>query len=142
MGGASHKLAGSHLTIRTTLSSADVLSLAERVASQVQKRRPDKPGPVVMTSKTASSADFAVVNVFKKAIMRFRVNIAQTQGGTEAHAQITYFTTMQQQMLGFIPAGPKRLNGWPAYSTFMESLQLAVSDADTASRTSIVMAAG
>jgi hypothetical protein len=143
MGRASHKLAGSYLTIHTTTAASELLSLSEAIALQVFKRRVDKPGPVVRTGRTAASIDFAVTNTWKKAVMRFRVRVVPTaDGGADLKSEITYFTTRQEQLLGFIPVGPKRLIGWNAYSTFMNTLQVTVQDADRAARTSINTVAG
>jgi hypothetical protein len=143
MGRASHKLAGSYLTIHTSTPASELLSLAETIALQVFKRRPDKPGPIVKTGRTATSIDFAVTNAWKKAIMRFRVRVVSaTDGGTDLRSEITYFTTRQEQLLGLIPVGPKKLIGWNAYSTFMNTLQVTVRDADRAARASIVTVAG
>jgi hypothetical protein len=141
MGRASHNLAGSYLSVHTAMPPGELLDLSEMVANEVFKRRADKPGPIVKTGRTASSIDFAVVNPFKNPLMRFRVHAVNgADGGTDLKSQITNFATRQQKFAGFIPAGPKRLLGWNSYSTFMASLQAAVSDADKAARTSITTA--
>jgi hypothetical protein len=141
--GASHKLAGSYLSIQTAMPSSELLNLADLVAAEVHKRQAGKPGPVVKIGRTQSSVDFAVLNIWKKQIMRFRVRAVGTADGrTELKSQITYFRTLQQKMFLFIPAGPKRLVGWNVYSTFMDSLRAAASDVDNASRAMIVNAAG
>jgi hypothetical protein len=143
MGRASHKLAGSYLTIHTTTAPAELLGLSETIALQVFKRRPDKPGPIVKTGRADTSVDFAVTNLWKKAVMRFGVRVARTaDGGTDLRSQITFFTTRQEQLLGFIPVGPKKLVGWNAYSTFMNTLQVTVQDADRAAQAAIVTVAG
>jgi hypothetical protein len=143
MGRASHKLAGSYLTIHTATSASELLSLSETIALQVFKRHADRPGPMVKTGRTATSIDFAVTNTWKKAIMRFRVRVvAAADGGTDLKSEITYFRTRQEQLLGFIPVGPKKLIGWNAYSTFMNTLQVTIQDADRAARTSIITVAG
>jgi len=142
MGTASHKRAGSYITIETALSASELLGLAEVVALQVFKRRPDKPGPIVKTGRTGTSIDFAVLNMLKKPIMRFRVWAAPRADGTDLRSEITYFQTRQEHVLGFIPSGPKILVAWGHYSTFMQTLQAAVHDADRAARASIVTAAG
>jgi hypothetical protein len=124
------------------MPAAELLGLAEVVALQVFKRRADKPGPIVKTGRTGTSIDFAVVNILKKAIMRFRVVAVTRADGTEVRSEITYFQTRQEQLLGFIPTGPKILVAWGHYSAFMKTLQAAVQDADRAARASIVTAAG
>lgn len=142
MGRASHKLAGSYLTIHTATAASELLSLSETIALQVFKRHADRPGPIVKTGRTATSVDFAVTNTWKKAIMRFRVRVVSADGGTDLKSEITYFRTRQEQLLGFIPAGPKKLIGWNAYSTFMQTLQVTVQDADRAAQASIITVAG
>jgi hypothetical protein len=143
MGRASHKLAGSYLTIRTTAEASELIGLSETIAMQVFKGRADKPGPIVKTGQTATSLDFAVTNTWKKAVMRFRVRVTSAaEGGTALKSEITYFTTRQEQLLGFIPVGPKKLIGWNAYSTFMTTLQVTVQDADRAAQSSIITVAG
>jgi hypothetical protein len=142
MGRASHKLAGSYLTIHTTTTATELLSLSETIALQVFKRRSDKPGPIVRTGRAAASVDFAVTNIWKKAIMRFRVRaVSAADGGTVLKSEITYFMTRQEQLLGFIPVGPKKLVGWNEYSTFMRTLQVMVQDADRAAQASIITVA-
>jgi hypothetical protein len=142
MGGASHEWAGSYLSVHTMIPMSDLLDLSEMVAGEVFKRRPDKPGSIVKTGRTGSSVEFSVVNVLQKALMRFRVSATNDGDGfTDLRSQITYFATRQQQYFGFIPAGPKQLLGWRSYSTFMASLQAAISDADGAAQTSITTAA-
>ena len=76
MGRASHKQAGSYISIQTLMPAGELLGLAETIALQVFKRRADKPGPVVVTGRGAASIDFAVTNLWQKAIMRFRVSVA------------------------------------------------------------------
>ena len=143
MGRASHKLAGSYLTIHTTTAASELLSLSETIALQVFKRRPDKPGPIVTTGRAVASIDFAVTNTWRKAVMRFRVRVVSAvDGGTVLKSEIIYFTTRQEQLLGFIPVGPKKLIGWNAYSTFMQTLQVTVQDADRAAQASIITVAG
>ena len=143
MGRASHKLAGSYLTIHSTTAASELLSLSETIALQVFKRRPDKPGPIVTTGRAVASIDFAVTNTWRKAVMRFRVRVlSAADGGTVLKSEITYFTTRQEQLLAFIPVGPKKLIGWNAYSTFMRTLQVTVQDADRAAQASIVTLAG
>src|ERR1700735_290032 len=143
MGSASHKLAGSYLTIHTTTAASELLSLSETIALQVFKRRPDKPGPIVKTGRAVTSIDFAVTNTWRKAVMRFRVRVVTAaDGGRVLKSEIIYFTTRQEQLLGFIPVGPKKLIGWNAYSTFMQTLQVTVQDADRAAQASIITVAG
>jgi hypothetical protein len=143
MGRASHKQAGSYIAIQTLMPAGELLGLAETIALQVFKRRADKPGPVVVTGRGAASIDFAVTNLWQKAIMRFRVSVAPaTDGGAALKSQITYFRTRQPQILGFIPSGPKKLVGWDTYSTFMKTLEATVHDSGRGARVSIVTAAG
>jgi hypothetical protein len=143
MGKASHKHAGSYITIYSAAPPVELLHLAEMVALQVFKRNPQKPGPIVVTSRTTGSIDFAILNVFKKALLRFRVTAtASPRGGTQLRSVITYFRTRQPAVLGFIPAGPKELVAWKAYSTFMNAYKSAVEASDRFARTDIVLAAG
>ena len=141
--GTSHNLAGSYISINTAMSSFELLNLAEMVAAEVQQHRPGKAGPVAKIGRTASSVDFAILNIWRKPMMRFRVRAASTTDGrTELKSQITHFRTLQQKAFIFVPVGPKRLAGWNAYSTFMESLRAAASDIDDAACAMIVNAAG
>ena len=112
MGRASHKQAGSYIAIQTLMPSGELLGLTETIALQVFKRHADKPGPVVVTGRAAASIDFAVTNLWQKAIMRFRVSVTPaTDGGAALRSQITYFKTRQPQILGFIPSGPEEARG-------------------------------
>jgi hypothetical protein len=131
MGRASHKLAGSYISLNTqTMSAARLLELCELVATDAMKRTDDKPSPVVVTDRSSSSMEFAVLNPFKKSIMRFRVTTSRGDaGGIDLVSEITSFRTMQDTIL-FIPAGPKKLVAWNQYHTFMECLQAAVEDGD------------
>lgn len=143
MGRASHKQAGSYIEIHAGMPASELLGLAETIALQVFKRRADRPGPIVVTGRAAGAIDFTVTNMWRKGIMRFRVTaVPATDGGSDVRSGITYFRTRQQQLLGFIPVGPKKLVAWDAYSTFMKTLQATVQDADQAARVSIVTAAG
>ena len=65
MGHASHKRAGSYITIHSATPPDELLRLAEMVALQVFKRNPQKPGPIVVTGRTAGTIEFAIVNIFK-----------------------------------------------------------------------------
>jgi hypothetical protein len=143
MGHASHKRAGSYITIHSATPPDELLRLAEMVALQVFKRNPQKPGPIVVTGRTAGTIEFAIVNIFKKAIMRFRVTaMASPQGGTQLRSVITYFRTLQPKVLGLIPTGPKELVAWKSYSTFMNAYKSAIEGADRSARADIVVAAG
>jgi len=143
MGRASHKHAGSHITIYSATPPDELLRLAEMVALQVFKRNSQKPGPIVVTGRTAGTVEFTIVNIFKKAIMRFRVTAtASPQGGTQLRSVITYFRTLQPKVLGFIPTGPKELVAWKVYSTFMNSCKSAIESSDKSARADIVLAAG
>ena len=139
---ASHRLAGSYIDISSTLTAGELLDLAEKVAIQVFKRSADKPGPIVKTGRTDTTVDFAVVNVFKKAILRFRIwALPKGDGTTTVTSKITHFRTSQDAVFG-IPAGPKKLVAWIDYETFMKGLQIIVENADRTARTSIITAEG
>lgn len=143
MGQASHKHAGSYITIYSAAPPDDLLRLAEMVALQVFKRNPEKPGPIVVTGRGPDRIEFAILNVFKKVTMRFRITAkASPQGGTQLRTAITYFRTLQPKVYGLIPSGPKQLVSWKSYSTFMNSYQAAVTNADRSARADIVLAAG
>ena len=143
MGQASHKHAGSYITIYSATPPNELLRLAETVALQVFKRNPQKPGPIVVTGRAAGTIDFAIVNIFKKAIMRFQVTATPSpQGGTQLRSVITYFRTLQPKVFGFIPTGPKELVAWKSYSTFMNAYKSAIEGSDRSARTDIVLAAG
>ena len=142
MGSASHKRAGSYIAVRTSLAVPEALKLAEEVALQVLKRRPDKPGPIVVTQRGEKSLTFTVVNIRRKAILRFALGVSSTEAETRLRSKITYFRTTQDKLLGIIPIGPKVLSGWQIYATFMESFELAIRDRDQAAESSIVVAAG
>jgi hypothetical protein len=143
MGQASHKHAGSYITIYSVAPPGELLRLAEMVALQVFKRNPQKPGPIFVTGRTEGSIDFAILNAFKKVIMRFRVTAtASSQGGTQLRSVITFFRTLQPKVLGLIPTGPKELVAWRSYSTFMNAYKSAAEGADRSARADIVLAAG
>jgi hypothetical protein len=143
MGQASHKHAGSYITIYSATPPNELLRLAEMVALQVFKRNPQKPGPIVVTGRAVGTIDFAIVNIFKKAIMRFQVTAtASPQGGTHLRSVITYFRTLQPKVFGFIPTGPKELVAWKSYSTFMNAYKSAIEGSDRSARTDIVLTAG
>ena len=143
VGQASHKHAGSYITISSATPPGELLRLAELVALQVFKRNPEKPGPIVVTRRTASSIDFTILNIFKKAIMRFRITATPSpQGGTQIRSVITYFRTLQPKVLGLIPTGPKELVAWRTYSTFMNAYKSAVESSDRSARADIVLTAG
>lgn len=143
MGRASHKHAGSYITIYSATPPVELLRLAEMVALQVFKNNPQKPGPIVVTRRAAGSIDFAILNVFKKVILRFKVTAtASPQGGAQLRSVITYFRTRQPAVLGFIPAGPKELVAWKTYSTFMNAYKSAVEGSDRSASADIVLAAG
>lgn len=113
------------------------------VALQVFKRNPQKPGPIVVTGRAVDTIEFAIVNMFKKAIMRFRVTVtASPHGGTHLRSVITFFRTLQPKVFGFIPTGPKELVAWKSYSTFMNAYKSAIEGSDRSARTDIVLAAG
>jgi hypothetical protein len=142
MGQASHKHAGSHITIYSATPPDELLRLAEMVALQVFKRNAEKPGAIVVTGRKAGTIEFAIVNIFKKAIMRFRVTAtASPQGGTQLRSVITYFRTRQPTVFG-IPAGPKELVAWKHYSTFMNACKTAIEGSDRSARADIVLTAG
>lgn len=143
MGQASHKHAGSYITIYSATPPGELLHLAEMVALQVFKRNPQKPGPIVVTGRTADSVDFAILNIFKKAIMRFRlIATASPQGDTQLRSVITSFRTLQPKVFGLIPTGPKELVAWKSYSTFMNAYKSAIEGSDRSARADIVLAAG
>jgi hypothetical protein len=142
MGKASHKHAGSYITIYSATPPPELLHLAEMVALQIFKSNPQKPGPIVVTHRTPGSIDFAILNAFKKAILRFRVTATASPKGTQLRSVITSFRTRQPAVLGFIPAGPKELVAWKAYSTFMNAYKSALEASDRSARADIVLAAG
>jgi hypothetical protein len=142
MGQARHKLAGSYISLNTReIPAARLLEMCELAATQAMKRRGDKPSPVVITARAPASMEFAVLNPFKKAIMRFRVVTRRADAGsTDLVSEITWFMTKQDTIL-FIPAGPKKLVAWNYYLTFMECVQAAIREADPNADIEIVNAA-
>lgn len=143
MGRASHKLAGSYLSLNTALAQDEILQMCTDIAEQVYKRRADKPGSIRLDHRGGLTCKFSVLGGFKKVIMRFEITARPTAaGGCDLVSRISYFTTLQSTMLGFIPIGPKKLNGWPSYNTFMISVQDAIRAVDPAADAAIVQEAG
>ncbi|HWU58284.1 MAG TPA: hypothetical protein VN045_06145 [Microbacteriaceae bacterium] len=116
--------------------------MSESIAHKLFQRSNGKPGPVRKVARDATSAAFSIKNLLNSDLMRFRVNATPADSDTTSvRVTITYFTTLQRKMMG-IPTEPKRLGGWLAYSTFLETLKASIQDADASARSSIVEAVG
>ncbi len=143
MAGTTHKLAGSHIGIGSTLLVEELRQLTEQVAAATT------PTGIYRGAKARIHANLHTAERlrfwigWKKPIMIFSVAItAHEAGGSQLESHIDNFRTVQDTVGGFLPAGKKQLDGWNWYLNFMLNLEAAVRRADPAANIEIVEAAG
>lgn len=143
MGQASHKLAGSYISIGSTLPAVDLRSIAEQVAAATLPTGLSRGAKARIHANphTADRLRFWIGS--KKPLMLFSVWIDDHEsGGGQLYSQIDSFRTSQDAVGGFLPVGRKQLVGWNWYLNFMLNLKAAVLRADPVAEIHIVEAAG
>lgn len=142
MGLASHKLAAPYISIGSTLPGGGSAQHHQVAASTLPTglHRGAKarihPNP-----HTADTLNFWMG--WKTVIMTFSVWIVDHEsGGGQLCSQIDSFGTSQDALGGFLPVGPKQLDGWNWYLNFMLDLKAAMLRADPDAEIHIVEAAG
>lgn len=129
--GAKHKLSGARLTGTTSQPPDVVLAIASEVAGHttVDSWKLKKSVVVQPTERTADSQHFSIgvpKHIDQRPIMQFRCQVTADGSGSEIATEIELFRTSQSTVAGFIPAGPKSLEGYPWYQQYMRNLEAAI----------------
>lgn len=129
---ASHKHSKNGMVARTSSSEADVLQMAESVATSQKTDWFRGLGLLQVTGRDAGSIELSVLGglggKFKQIV--FTVSARADQGSTAVRTRIAFYRTSQNTIMGFIPAGPKSMNNWATYKLFVERLSATVQAAD------------
>jgi hypothetical protein len=135
----SHKHARNGLVARTSSAPADVLSMAEAVATSQQTDWFRGLGGITVTERGEHSREFSVMGglggKYKQIV--FTVLTGTDSGATAVRTRIAFYRTSQNTIMGFIPAGPKLMNNYATYKLFLERLSATLKDADPAAAISI-----
>jgi hypothetical protein len=140
-GSASHKLAGSYLTVLSALEPAQLLRLSEELAAGTKGHNLFGYSVQIGVSHRGSGGLRFWIGM-KKAYMRFRIDVTKTAGGTQLFSRITDYRTKQDALLGTVPTGPKKLLMWEIYLDYMLKLEAVIRQADPTAGTEIVEQAG
>lgn len=141
MGRASHKRAGSYISIGSTLPAAELLALAERVAVAAEPTGPARGAKARIKIRSRSDDELEFWIGWKTPLMLFSVWAADHEsGGGQLRSQIDQYRTSQSTVGGFLPTGPKQLDGWNWYLNFMLNLEATVKLADPVADIEIVEA--
>lgn len=129
--GAKHKLSGARLTGTTSQPPDLVLAIASEVAGHttVDSWKLKKSVVVQPTERTADGQHFSIgvpKHIDRKPIMQFRCQAIAAGSGSEIFTEIEFFRTSQSIVAGFIPAGPKTLEGYPWYHQYLLNLEAAL----------------
>ena len=68
----------------------------------------------------------------------FDVTASPAEGATTVVTSIEDFATIQSTIGGFIPAGPKTMEGYPWYHQFLTNLEAGVRAKDPQAKTAII----
>lgn len=132
--GRAHKLAGSRLSARTSLSPARILDLCAASAAAAVGNRWDGRTTTTLAGSTVQGADLEVRGglggKFKQ--LDFRVTVTPAGEGSDVATTITWYRTTQSVIAGFIPIGPKTMLGHHAYLQFVQDLAERLHAADPA----------
>jgi hypothetical protein len=143
MGRASHKLAGSYISIGSTLPAIELRRITEQVATATLPTGLHRGAKARIHTNPHSANALNFWIGWRKPMMIFSVWIDDHEsGGGQLCSQIDNFRTSQDAIGGFLPVGPKQLDGWNWYLNFMLDLKAAVLRADPVAEIDIVEAAG
>lgn len=124
-----HKYHRSRIEIDTSLPPARVLELAKQTI-EAQRN-------VQLIAEDESQLLAVVKSIVGMKILHFTVTARAEGERTTVHTTIERYTTSQQTVLVFIPVGPKSMEGYSAYRTYMNSLQQVITAADPSARCTI-----
>ncbi|MEZ0578910.1 hypothetical protein [Nocardioides sp. MH1] len=133
-----HKYARARIEVRTSLPSCDAMTLATRVAeaTRVTGWKYNKKVAVRLVETSPTRATFEIGQ--KRPLLVFDVHVGDVEQGSWLVSEITGYTTTQDTIGGFIPAGAKNMEGYPWYRQFMVNLAATVGSADPASTVTMV----
>lgn len=131
---ASHRHANNGLVGRTTSSAADLLKMAEAVATSQKSDFFRDLGPIAVTARASNRIELTVLggvgNKYKQLV--FDVATSADGDATVVRTHISYYRTSQNTVLYFIPAGPKLMSHYATYKLFLERFSATIREADRA----------
>jgi len=132
------RLARATVTIDTSISAPELLTLAGRVAQETRGVTWDLDKNVRLTivGQEAHRLRIAIGN--RKTTMHFWISVGSSASGRSTlHTEIDQAVTSQWTLGGIIPAGPKTLPGYGFYKQFMLNIEAVVKARDPHCRTRI-----
>lgn len=136
--GKKHKLSNSRLEFTTGLSSSEVLDVAEFVADETRVTgwKYNKKVRVTLSERSEKGAEFVIGQ--RRPLIIFELNTDGRDGKTVGVTSIEASEVSQSKIAGFIPAGPKVMEGYPWYLQFMTNLEAGLKAKDPSTRCQLI----
>lgn len=128
---AKHKNQNATFRLQTRMSPAEIAQVAEVSATKIKSSIPGQPF-VRFEGGDHECLRFSIRSLGGRLeVMTFHAKMAVDDAGiSTVTTKIDSFSTSQATMLGFIPFGPKSLNGYPQYKKFTTTLLTDIQKSD------------
>jgi len=123
-----HKHAGLRMLVTTKLADADIAQLAKKSAEGAAVKLPQW-STVRLEKAEPGFLEFSVRGpggLVEQ--MVFALEAATEGGATKMQSAITRYKTSQSKSFGFIPTGPKKMLGLPAYRKWITNFTASIAE--------------